>query len=72
VVQQQLRVPVEQVGQRRRAVVGVEAVLLVDADPGQLLAVKGQLVATPCVRLLGLEQFPPGGKPFVPSSDFVG
>jgi hypothetical protein len=71
VVEQQLRVPVEQAGQRRRAVVGVEAVLLVDADPGQLLAALGQLVAAPCVRLLGLEQFQPGRKPLFPGSGFM-
>src|SRR6202011_2090616 len=47
------------------ALVGLEAILLVDANPGQLLAPPGQFVATPCQRLFGLQQLQPGRKPLL-------
>jgi hypothetical protein len=56
VVDQQLRAAAEQSGQGPRSVVGVEAVLLVDAGPRQLAALPQQLVAGPGVLLLALQQ----------------
>ena len=53
----------EEVGERRCALVGLEAVLLVDPDPGQLLPPPRKFVATPGQLLLRLEQFQPGCKP---------
>jgi len=47
VVDEQLRPPTEQVGERRRALVGLEPVVLVDPDTGQLLPLPGQFVAFP-------------------------
>jgi hypothetical protein len=44
---EQLRASFEQIGQRRRALVGLETVLLVDPDPGQLLPAPRQFVAVP-------------------------
>jgi len=51
-----LRSAGEQAGEGRRAVDGVEEVLLVDADPGQGPAHGRQLVATPGVILFRIEQ----------------
>jgi hypothetical protein len=48
--------PAEQLGKRPLALVGVEDVVLVDRDPGQRLALAGELVAPSRVFLLGLEQ----------------
>src|SRR5713226_5705280 len=62
VVDEELRASPEQIGEGRRARVGREAVLLVNADPGQLLPPPRQLVAAPRQRLLGLEQLQPGHK----------
>jgi hypothetical protein len=43
--------------------VGLEAVLLVDSNPGQLLPLPRQFVASPRQRVLGLKQLQPGRKP---------
>jgi len=56
VIDEQLRASAEQIRKGRCALVGVEAVLLVDPHPGQLLALPRQLVAAPCQRLFGVEQ----------------
>ena len=71
VVDEQLRAPSEQVGEGRGALVGVEDVLLVDADPRELLPLPGQLVAAPRQLLLGLEQLQPGREPLFPRSGLV-
>jgi hypothetical protein len=55
VVDEQLRSPVEQLDERLLAVVRVEAVLLLDAYPGQLASLPGQFVTEPRVLLLADE-----------------
>src|SRR6266545_2001265 len=71
VVDEQLRPPAEQVGQRRGALVGVEHVLLVEADPWELLPHPGQLLAAARQLLLGREQLQPRREPFLPGSGLV-
>jgi hypothetical protein len=71
VVDEQLRAPGEQIRQRDRAVAGLEPELLADGDPGQLLPPPGQLVTAPGVLLLGVEQFQPGGQPFLMRAGLV-
>src|SRR5205823_12551186 len=63
VVDEELRASLEEIGQGRRALVGVETVLLVDRDPGQLLPPSRQLVTPPCQLFLGFEQLEPGCQP---------
>src|SRR6266545_7724282 len=60
VVDEELRASSEEIGEGRCALVGLEAVLLVDSNPGQLLPPPRQFVATPRQRLLRLEQLQPG------------
>ena len=45
--------------------VGLEAVLLIDPHPRQLLALSRQLVAAPRQLLFGREQLQPFGEPFL-------
>src|SRR6266511_1786795 len=71
VVDEELRTSSEEIGEERRALVGLEAVLLVDRNPGQLLPLARQFVATPRQRLLGLEQLHPGRKPLFTCSSLV-
>ena len=71
VVDEQLRAPVEQVRQRLAPVVGVEAVLLVDADPRQLPPPARELVAAARVLLLGGEQLAARGQPLLSGPDRV-
>jgi len=56
VVDKELRASLEEIGEGRRAIIGLETVLLVDSNPRQLLPPLCQFVATPCQLLLGLEQ----------------
>src|SRR5260370_41153052 len=63
VIGEELRASAEEIGEGRRALVGLEAVLLVDSKPGQLLPLPRQFVASPRQRLLGLEQLQPGRQP---------
>src|ERR1019366_8180871 len=56
VIDGELRASSEEIGEGLCALVGLEAVLLVDPNPGQLLPLPRQLVATPRQRLLGPEQ----------------
>src|SRR2546421_8503507 len=71
VIDEELRASSEEVSEGRRAFVGLEVVLLVDSNPGQLLAPLRQFVAPPSQGLLGLEQLQPGGKPLFTRSDLV-
>ena len=71
VVDEQLTAAIEQLRERARAVVGVEAVLLLDADPRQLASLARQLVAQPRVLLLADEQLLAGGRPLLAGSDPV-
>src|SRR2546425_740437 len=56
VVDEELRAPSEEVCQRGAPLVGLESVLLVDPDPGQLLPSPRQLVAAPRKFFLRLQQ----------------
>jgi hypothetical protein len=47
VVNEELRAPSEEIGERRSTLVGLEAVLLVDSNPRQFLPLPRQLVAAP-------------------------
>src|ERR1019366_7086400 len=71
VVDQELRASSEQLGERRRALVGLEPVLLVDTYPRQFLALLCQLVSASGQRLLGLEQLEAGREPLFTCSGFV-
>jgi hypothetical protein len=64
-VDEELRASGEQIGERRCAVVGLEAILLVDPDPRELLALSRKFVATPRQLLLRLEQLHAGCKPLL-------
>jgi len=70
-VEEELRAPSEEIREGRCALVGLEAVLLVDPDPGQLLPPPRQLVAAPCVLLFRLEQLVPRCQPLVTCPDRV-
>ena len=72
VVDEQLRVACKEVGQRGVAVLGLEAVVLLDLDPGQPLALLGDGVAAPDQVLLGLEQLEAGGEPLLAGCSGVG
>src|SRR5207302_3257863 len=63
VVNEELRASSEEISEGRFSFVGLEAVLLVDPNPRQLLPSPGQLVAAPGQFLLGLEQLQPCRKP---------
>jgi hypothetical protein len=56
VVDDQLGAAVEQIGESLRAVLGLEPVVLLDRDPGQLASLPGQLVAAAGELLLLLQQ----------------
>jgi hypothetical protein len=71
VIDEELRASSEEIGKGRGALVGLEAVLLVDANPGQLLPLLRQLVATPGQLLLSLEQLHPGRKPLFTCAGLV-
>src|SRR5712692_4683467 len=58
---QKLGAPVEQLGERLRTRVGVEAVLLFDRHPWQLATLPGELVARPRELLLARQQLLSGG-----------
>jgi hypothetical protein len=68
VVHEELRAPSEQVRQRSVTFVGLEAVVLLDPDPGKLLPLSSQLVAPPGQILLGLEQLEPRRVPLLTRS----
>src|SRR4051812_49400746 len=70
-VNEELRATAEKIGERGGAVVGVEAIVLVDPDPGKFLALFRQLVAAVGVFFFGGEQFFPGGEPVGTRDDFV-
>src|SRR5262249_59752651 len=65
VVDEQLRASPEKVRQRGATLVGLEAVVLVDPNPRQLLPPPRQLVAAPRELLLGTEQLQPRLQPFL-------
>src|SRR2546426_104241 len=65
VIDEELRAPSEEVCQQGAPFVGLESVLLVDANPRQLLPPPRQLVAAPRELLLGLEQLDPRCQPLL-------
>src|SRR2546423_2152717 len=71
VVREQLRAPVEELGERLLAVLGVELVLLLDRDPGESEPLALDLLVS--LRLLGLElgELVPGRLPFLTGSNLV-
>jgi len=71
VVGEELRAPVEELGERLLAVLGVELVRLLDRDPGKRESLLLDLLVS--LSLLGLElrQLLPGRLPFLPRSDRV-
>src|SRR6476646_1262226 len=71
VVRDQLRAPVEQLGERLLAVLGVELVLLLHRNPGKLTALLGHLLVE--LGLLGLElrKLIAGRPPFLAGSNLV-
>jgi hypothetical protein len=71
VVDQQLGAAVEELGQGPGSILGVEAVLLVDPDPGQLAALTGQLVTYPGVCLLAHQQRLAGSLPLLKADNRV-
>ena len=68
-IDEQLRASSKEISKRRFTFVGLEAVLLVDSNPGQLLPFSRQLIAPPSKILLGLEQFFPDRNPFLSRND---
>src|SRR6266702_4291309 len=65
VVDEQLRATVEEVDQRLRPVVGLEAVVLLDRDPGQRLPPAGELVAPAGELLLLSQELGPRSEPLL-------
>jgi hypothetical protein len=61
----------EEFRQRGAPFIGLEAVLLVDPDPRQLLTSPRQLVAAPRQLLLLLQQPEPGCKPLIARNDLI-
>ena len=66
VIDEKLGAAAEQVRKRRRPLIGVECVVLVDPDPGQFQPLPGDLVAPTGQLLLCSEQLSPGRQPFFP------
>jgi len=71
VVDEELRASIEEIGEGRSALVGLETVLLIDSNPRQLLPPLRQFVATSRQLLLGLEQLQACRKPLFTCSDLV-
>src|SRR5262245_63762370 len=69
VADEQLGAPVEELVQRPLALVRVEAVLLLDANPGKFASLARELVADPRVPLLAEEELLACGQPFLTGSD---
>src|SRR5207248_3280943 len=65
VVDEELRAAVEELGQRLRPLVGVEAVLLVEPHPRQLSPFLRELVVALRELLLALAELLPGGQPLL-------
>jgi hypothetical protein len=71
VIDEELRPAVEQLGQGPDAVVGLEAVLLLDPDPRQLAPLPRQVVAHPRVLLFAHEERLASGQPLLPACHLV-
>src|SRR5437867_481704 len=62
-VDEELRAPLEEFSERDAPLIGVEAILLVDPDPRQLLPSPRELITAPSEFLFRLEQFEPRRQP---------
>ena len=71
VVGEQLRAPVEELGERLLPVLGVELVLLLHRDPGKLTPLLGHLLAELGVLGLELRELVASRLPFLAGSDLV-
>ncbi len=71
VIDEELGPPSEEIGESRCALVGLEAVLLLDSIPGQVLPHLRHFVTASGQRFLGLEQFQPSRKPLFTCSGLV-
>ncbi|MCY1179150.1 hypothetical protein D9M73_195320 [compost metagenome] len=71
-VDQQLRAPLKEFGQGGAAVVGIEAVRLVEAKPWQCLALPGHIIAASGQRLFRFKQLQTCRQPLFPGRGFVG
>src|SRR5437667_3781740 len=71
VIDEELRAFSEEISEGRFSFVGLEAVVLVDSNPGQLLPPPRQLIAAPRQFLLSLEQLQPGRKPLFTCSGLM-
>jgi hypothetical protein len=71
VIDEELRAPSEEVWKCGAPLVGIESILLVDANPGQCLPPTSQLVAAPREILLSLEQLEPCCEPLLTSTSHV-
>src|SRR5215813_11259140 len=65
VVDEKLRAPAEEVGQRRLPFVGLEAIGFIDLNPWKLLTKARQFVAVPRKLLLRLEQLESRAEPLL-------
>src|SRR5216683_5694282 len=68
---EELRASVEELHQGPWAVLGLEAVVLLDAHPGQLSPLPGQLVPAPGQLLFTVQQYVARHEPFLARSDLV-
>src|SRR2546427_5878297 len=71
VVGEELRAPVEELGERPLPVLGVELVLLLHRDPGKLTSLLGRPLAELGVLGLELREFIASRLPFLAGSDLV-
>src|ERR1043166_7739318 len=71
VVNQELRTTAEEVNEGRLSFIGLKAILLLDSNPGKLLAPPRQLVTTSRKFLLRLEEIESGGEPLFTCSGFM-
>src|SRR5262249_40723723 len=65
VVDEELRAPLEQILERGAPLIGLEAILLADPNPRQLLPPLRHLIAAPRELLLRLKQVEPRFQPLV-------
>src|SRR5436853_7826592 len=71
VVREELRAPIEELGERPLPVLGVELVLLLHRDPGKLTSLLGRPLAELGVLGLELREFIASRLPFLAVSDLV-
>src|SRR4029077_6359795 len=71
VVGEQLRAPVEELGEGLLAVLGVELVLLLDRDPGEIATLARDLLVSLRLLCLALCELVPPRLPFLAASNLV-